>query len=166
MSCAVCVCAVCCVLCAMCCVLCVVCCVLCAVCCVLCAVCLPLTAPPYPPLSLPSPYRALTISKARKVKADANAEYYKERRCKEDDAAVEAEKKRLVAATKLEAELREVRERKKSEQAALEAEQLRVARQQAYLGAASGAVQENRAHELLLAKVRYCLCLTIHPKHI
>jgi len=99
-------------------------------------------------------HRTLTVLRARQVKADANKEYYSTRREKEEIEAANAEAKRAAGAIKLEAELREMREKKRAEQDMLRAEQERVARQQAYLGAASGAVEENRAGELLMARER------------
>ena len=99
-------------------------------------------------------HRTLTVLRAREVKAEANKEYYAARREREAAAVLEAEKKREAAAIKLEAELREHRDKNRRAAEALKAEQDRVARQQAYLGAASGAVEENRERQLLMAKER------------
>ena len=110
-------------------------------------------------------HRTLTVLRAREVKKEANKEYYAARREKEATEKVEVEKKREVAAVKLEEELREMREAKRAEVVRLKAEQDRVARQQAYLGAASGAVEENSAKELLMAKERQISQLQSRAKY-
>lgn len=99
-------------------------------------------------------HRTLTVMHARRVKSEANKAYYSQRRDAEARAKAEAEQKREVAALALEADLRQHRETKKREAEALRSEQERVVRQQQYLGAAAGLVQETLERELLAARER------------
>ena len=98
--------------------------------------------------------RAQTILAARKVKADATKEYIQQKKETEIREKEITEKLREEAAIKLEVELRHNREIKRKEAAALVAEQERVKRQQQYLGAAAGLVEETRNEEILKAKER------------
>lgn len=98
--------------------------------------------------------RANSVLRARQVKAEANKAYYANKREEEKKNQDQVERAREIAAVRLEGDLRDMREAKKREAQALAAEQERIAREQAYLGAASGAVEENREKELLMAKER------------
>ena len=99
-------------------------------------------------------HRTLTVLRARQVKCDANKIYYAERREAEAKNKEDVEKKRETAAKILEADLRHHREAQKRAAETLKAEQERVSRQQQYLGAAAGLVQETLERELLMAKER------------
>lgn len=89
------------------------------------------------------------INKYRKIKADSNREASRRRKEQEiaEKAAVEA--KREVAAIHLDKELAEKREEKKRIALELAEEEERIKRQQQYLGAAKGAVDELIARQLL-----------------
>lgn len=98
--------------------------------------------------------RVDVIMRAREVKAQANQQA--RQRAKEAKAREEEEvkKARAVAAAILDKELSAKREAHRAEQAALQAEQDRIKRQQQYLGAAMGQVEEMRDHQLQLARER------------
>lgn len=94
------------------------------------------------------------IMRAREVKAQANQQA--RQRSKENKQREEEEQKkaRAIAAAILDKELSAKREAHRAEQAALQAEQDRIKRQQQYLGAAMGQVEETRERELQLARER------------
>ena len=98
--------------------------------------------------------RALTVLRARQVKADATKEYILKKKEMEKKEIEIRERAREIAALQLQEELECQREIKKKEAAALLADQERAKRQQQYLGAAAGLVEEKRNKELLLAKER------------
>lgn len=98
--------------------------------------------------------RALSVLRARQVKAEATKAFVNKKKEAELKEAEALEKKRQAAAVKLEAELQKRREEKKIEAENLLAEQERVRRQQQYLGAAAGLVEETRNTEILMAKER------------
>lgn len=98
--------------------------------------------------------RANAVMRARQIKAEASKKYRqqsKEKKVKEEELK---ERAREEAAMKLEVELRERREVSRAEKAALLAEQERIRRQQQYLGAALGQVEETREEQQILAKER------------
>lgn len=94
------------------------------------------------------------IMRARKLKNEATRAAVLRRKEQEKREAEEKEKARAAAAEILEVELRSKREAKKEEQAALRAEAERVKRQQQYLGAAMGRVDETRAEQILFGQER------------
>jgi hypothetical protein len=94
------------------------------------------------------------IMKARQMKNEATRAATLRRKEQEKREAQEKEKARVAAAELLEVELRTKREAKKEEQEALRAEAERVKRQQQYLGAAMGRVDETRAEQILLGQER------------
>ena len=94
------------------------------------------------------------IMRAREVKAQANQQARqrsKEAKLKDEE---EQKKARAIAAAILDRELTAKREAHRAEQAALQAEQDRIKRQQQYLGAAMGQVEETREKQLQLARER------------
>jgi hypothetical protein len=103
--------------------------------------------------------RVDVIMRAREVKAQANQQA--RQRAKEAKLKEEAELKeaRAVAAAILDRELSAKREAHRAEQAALQAEQDRIKRQQQYLGAAMGQVEEVREQQLQLARDRQAAAL-------
>ena len=98
--------------------------------------------------------RANSVMRARVVKADANKAYYQNKREAEAREVDAKEKAREVAAIVLNTELSRRREEKRREEATLKAEQERVMRQQQYLGAAMGLVEETREMQQQLARER------------
>mmetsp|Transcript_5104 Transcript_5104/g.7816 ORF Transcript_5104/g.7816 Transcript_5104/m.7816 type:complete len:763 (-) Transcript_5104:200-2488(-) len=98
--------------------------------------------------------KAKGIMRAREVKAQATRAAMQRRKEQEKREAEEKEKARAAAAAALEDELRQKRQAKKQEQDALIAEAERVKRQQQYLGAAMGRVDETRAEQILLGQER------------
>lgn len=98
--------------------------------------------------------KAEGIMKARQLKNEATRAASLRRKEVERKEAEEKEKARAAAAEILEVELRSKREAKKEEQEALRAEAERVKRQQQYLGAAMGRVDETRAEQILLGQER------------
>jgi hypothetical protein len=109
--------------------------------------------------------RSMALLKARESKAEANKLHSlkkKEMLLREEQAKGKA---REVGAMKLEEVLREKREEKHKEAAALKAEQDRVRRQQQYLGAAAGIVEETREEQLLLGQERILKTQQSREKH-
>lgn len=98
--------------------------------------------------------RSKALMKVRQTKSETSKTYRQKRIEAEIRENELIEKARQEAAIVLEAELREKREEKSREAAALRAEEERVRRQQLYLGAAAGLVEETREAELLKAKER------------
>ncbi len=98
--------------------------------------------------------RANSVLRARQVKAEAFKGYYENKRSDEINKNNIKEKEREIAAISLEEELRENRRKNKEAAAALIAEQERIKRAQAYLGAAAGQKEETAALELQMASER------------
>ena len=98
--------------------------------------------------------KAEGIMRARKLKNDATRAASQRKKEQERQEAEAKEKARVAAAEVLEAELRSKREAKREEQEALKAEAERVKRQQQYLGAAMGRVDETRAEQILRGQER------------
>ena len=98
--------------------------------------------------------RTQSILRARQVKAAANKAASEKRKQKEmlQKTVVEANKEESALA--LEETLSKRREEKKREADMLKAEADRVRRQQQYLGAAKGLVEETRAEQLLIGRER------------
>ena len=108
--------------------------------------------------------RTEVIYRAREIKAAASQEARqrsKEAKLKEEE---DIKRARTVAAAILEKELSAKREAHRAEQAALQAEQDRIKRQQQYLGAAMGQVEEMRDHQLQLARERQAAQLARQAK--
>jgi hypothetical protein len=99
-------------------------------------------------------HRANTVLRAREVKADAFKSYYEDKRHQETVFKAKKEALRETAAITLEAELRSSRAKKQEEAAALIAEQERIKRAQAYLGAAAGQKEETLELQLQMARER------------
>ena len=98
--------------------------------------------------------RTLSIKHLREIKSESNA---KARANKLENQRLMEEKKRHIreqAAMKLRDELVGVRAEKAAERKALLDEQDRIKRQQQYMGASKGAVEENRNKELQMASER------------
>jgi hypothetical protein len=89
------------------------------------------------------------INKYRKIKADSNREAARRRKEQEAAEKAAAEAKREIAAIQLDKELAVKREEKKRIALELAEEEERIKRQQQYLGAAKGAVDELIARQLL-----------------
>lgn len=98
--------------------------------------------------------RVELIAKYRKIKADSNRESHRKRKADEIAEREKAEKRREEEALVLNADLVEKREEKKRVAAALAAEEERIKRQQQYLGAAKGIVDETKAKQLLQGQER------------
>jgi hypothetical protein len=98
--------------------------------------------------------RAQSIQRARAIKAEAAKEQIQRRQEREIREAEMKEKARAVAAQVLDRDITEKRELKRSEVAALKAEEERVRRQQQYLGVAAGLVEETRAQQQQLGLER------------
>lgn len=98
--------------------------------------------------------RALSVARARAVKAEATADMILRKKEKEEKEKKAAEYAREQASIALAHELQVKREKSRAEKAALKAEEERVRRQQQYLGAAMGQVEETREEEQLKAKER------------
>eukprot|EP00605_Chrysophyceae_sp_TOSAG23-4_P002155 GSChrysophyteH1.ASY1.ANO1.2383.1 assembled CDS len=98
--------------------------------------------------------RADSVLRARQVKANAFKSYYAEKRLKEATVKEHKESLRETAAIALERELRESRAKKQEAAAALLAEQERIKRAQAYLGAAAGQKEETLELQLRMARER------------
>lgn len=98
--------------------------------------------------------RADSVLRARKVKAEAFKAYYSDRRAQDEAKKEMGEKQRASAAIQLEEELRFNRTRKNEAAAALLAEQEKIKRAQAYLGAAAGQKEEAAAEQLQMARER------------
>ena len=98
--------------------------------------------------------RVELIAKYRKIKADSNRESYRKRKNDEILEKEKIEKKREEEALVLNAELVQKREEKKRIAAALAEEEERIKRQQQYLGAAKGIVDETKAKQLLQGQER------------
>lgn len=94
------------------------------------------------------------IMRAREVKAQANQQARQRSKEAKQREEEEQKKARAIAAAILDKELSAKREAHRAEQAALQAEQDRIKRQQQYLGAAMGQVEETRERELQLARER------------
>jgi hypothetical protein len=98
--------------------------------------------------------RLEVIMRAREVKTQAGVEARKKQReakKKEEEEKLAAQ---MAASAILEKQLAQKREAHRAEQAALQEEQDRIKRQQQYLGAAMGQVEEVRDHQLQLARER------------
>ncbi|CAE7591803.1 CFAP99, partial [Symbiodinium microadriaticum] len=108
--------------------------------------------------------KAEGIMRARKLKNDATRTASQRRKEQERKEAETKEKARAAAAELLETDLRSKREAKKEEQEALMAEAERVKRQQQYLGAAMGRVDETRAEQILLGQEREARALQAQVK--
>jgi hypothetical protein len=89
------------------------------------------------------------ISKYRKLKADSNREASQKRKELESKEKAAVEAKRELAAIHLDKELQVKREEKRRIAVELAEEEERIKRQQQYLGAAKGAVDEMIARQLL-----------------
>lgn len=98
--------------------------------------------------------RALNIQRVRRLKADATKTYYEEKRKTEAKAVEDKERVVEEAAVILDVELRKHREEKRREAEDLRLEQERIKRQQQYMGAAMGAVEESRFDQQLQAMER------------
>jgi hypothetical protein len=98
--------------------------------------------------------RVELIAKYRKIKADNNREAYKKRNEDEVAAKAKVQKKREEEALVLNTELVHKREEKKKIAASLAEEEERIKRQQQYLGAAKGIVDETKARQLLEGQER------------
>jgi hypothetical protein len=94
------------------------------------------------------------INKYRKIKADSNREAARRRKEQEAIEKAAAEAKRELAAIQLDKELAVKREEKKRIAMELAEEEERIKRQQQYLGAAKGAVDELIARQLLEGQER------------
>jgi hypothetical protein len=94
------------------------------------------------------------IAKYRKIKADSNRSAHQRRKEQEVREKELEERKREEAAIALNRELQEKREEKKRVAEALAAEEERIRRQQQYLGAAKGMVDETKARQLLEGQER------------
>ena len=104
--------------------------------------------------------RSQSVMHAREVKAEANrAARIKEKEARQKKLEDE-ERARKEAAIVMERQLKEKRERQAAEQAALRAEQEQIKRQQQYLGAAMGQLEETRERQLELARQRQARMLS------
>lgn len=92
--------------------------------------------------------RLASTLRARQVKAEANSSFRQKENERKRKEAEDAENARRLAAEKFEREAREKKEVAKAEQAAMKAEQERIKRQQQYLGAAMGQVEQMREVDL------------------
>jgi len=109
--------------------------------------------------------RADSVLRARKVKAEAFKAYYSDRRTQDEAKKEAVEKHRITAAIQLEEELRLSRTRKNEAAAALLAEQEKIKRAQAYLGAAAGQKEEAAAEQLQMARERAIKAQQVEYKH-
>jgi hypothetical protein len=98
--------------------------------------------------------RALNIQRMREKRAEATRQYYIEKEQIEREKKEKEEKLRQESAAILAKQLESKREQKIEQREKLLAEEERIKRQQQYLGAALGAVEETKYGELLLAKER------------
>jgi hypothetical protein len=98
--------------------------------------------------------RVRNIARARQIKAEATSALALAKREADARAAAEAEKIRSVAAVVLDEKLTTKRVNRQNELEALRVEEERIRRQQQYLGAASGLVEETRARNQLLGLER------------
>jgi hypothetical protein len=98
--------------------------------------------------------RVELIAKYRKLKADNNREAYKKRNEDEVTARAKVQTKREEEAVVLNADLAQRREEKKKIAMSLAEEEERIKRQQQYLGAAKGIVDETKARQLLEGQER------------
>ena len=98
--------------------------------------------------------RVELISKYRKIKADNNREAYRKRKEQERVMQEKIEKNREDTALVLNTELVHKREEKRRMAAALAEEEDRIKRQQQFLGAAKGVVEEMKAKQLLQGQER------------
>lgn len=94
--------------------------------------------------------RALSVLRARQVKAEATKEQMMRKKEAEKRESEMKEQALVAAALKLDREMIVRREEKRAEAAALKAEEERIRRQQQYLGAAAGLVEEKREEQQLL----------------
>ena len=101
--------------------------------------------------------RSLTLVKVRQVKANKNQEMLIKRKENEIKMKEMHEKKLQDNAIILEKDLREVREKKRIDLANLKAAEYRVHRQQLYMGAAAGLVEETNEDQLVQAKERIAI---------
>mmetsp|Transcript_2818 Transcript_2818/g.4346 ORF Transcript_2818/g.4346 Transcript_2818/m.4346 type:complete len:653 (-) Transcript_2818:74-2032(-) len=98
--------------------------------------------------------RQASTLRARQVKAETNSTLRQKEAERKKKEAEDTEILRKIAAEKLEKELKEKRELAKAEQAAMKAEQERIKRQQQYLGAAMGQVEQMREEQMSMARKR------------
>jgi len=109
--------------------------------------------------------RAGSVLRARKVKAEAFKAYYSDRRSQDEAKKEAVEKHRAAAAIQLDEELRLNRAHKVEAAAALLAEQEKIKRAQAYLGAAAGQKEEEAAEQLQMARERAIKAQQVEYQH-
>mmetsp|Transcript_2179 Transcript_2179/g.3419 ORF Transcript_2179/g.3419 Transcript_2179/m.3419 type:complete len:787 (+) Transcript_2179:73-2433(+) len=108
--------------------------------------------------------RKESILRAREIKAVANQTTRAREKAVRQKEEEDLKRTRAIAAVAFEKELAAKREVQQAEQAALKAEQDRIKRQQQYLGAAMGQVEEARDAQLELARQRQARNLEAEAK--
>ena len=109
--------------------------------------------------------RADSVLKARLIKAEAFQSFKNDKANKEISKKVSTDKLRETKAVELEGELRHSRIMKQEYAANLIAEQERIARAQAYLGAAAGQVEEENQKQLQMARERKMKMMQTRDKY-